>query len=63
MTFTNEKNFRRSQLFSGEAARRGALLHPHHNWFIMASHTAEDIRKTLEIADRCFAIVKKEFGD
>jgi glutamate-1-semialdehyde 2,1-aminomutase len=62
MSFSNETNFRRSQRFSGEAARRGVLLHPHHNWFIMRSHTAADIKKTLAVADECFAIVKKEFG-
>jgi glutamate-1-semialdehyde 2,1-aminomutase len=62
MTFTNENNFRRMQRFSGEAAKRGALLHPHHNWFIMEAHKEADIRATLEVADACFAIVKAEFG-
>jgi len=62
MTFTNESNFRRMQRFSGEAAKRGVLLHPHHNWFIMHSHTEADIQKTLDVADDCFALVKKEFG-
>lgn len=62
MTFTNEKNFRRSQRFSGEAARRGVLLHPHHNWFLIAAHTEADIDRTLDVADTCFGIVKKEFG-
>jgi glutamate-1-semialdehyde 2,1-aminomutase len=62
MTFRNETNFRRSQRFSGEAAKRGALLHPHHNWFIMRAHTEKDIAKTLDIADTCFGIVKGEFG-
>jgi glutamate-1-semialdehyde 2,1-aminomutase len=62
MTFANETNFRRSQLFGGEAAKRGVLLHPHHNWFIMRSHTAADIQKTLDVADDCFKLVKKEFG-
>ncbi len=62
MTFASEKNFRRSQLFSGEAAKRGVLLHPHHNWFIMRAHKEADIQRTLEVADACFAIVSKEFG-
>lgn len=62
MRFANETNFRRMQRFSGEAAKRGALLHPHHNWFIMDAHKEADIRETLAIADRCFAIVKEEFG-
>jgi glutamate-1-semialdehyde 2,1-aminomutase len=63
MTIANETNFRRSQRFSGEAAKRGVLLHPHHNWFIMRAHQEADIRQTLEVADACFAIVKKEFGE
>ncbi|MBL6974706.1 MAG: aminotransferase class III-fold pyridoxal phosphate-dependent enzyme [Deltaproteobacteria bacterium] len=63
MTFANESNFLRSQMFSGEAARRGVILHPHHNWFMMAAHEESDVMKTIEVADRCFAIVKKQFGD
>jgi len=62
MSFSNESNFRRSQLFSGEVAKRGAILHPHHNWFLSYSHKEADILKTLDIADECFGIVKKEFG-
>ncbi len=62
MTFSNERNFRRSQRFSGEAARRGVLLHPHHNWFLMAAHTEADIDRALDVADTCFGIVRKEFG-
>lgn len=62
MTFANETNFRRSQLFSGEAAKRGVILHPHHNWFLSAAHEDADIQKTLDIADECFGLVKKQFG-
>ncbi len=62
MTFANEDNFRRSQRFSGEAAKRGVLLHPHHNWFIMLEHGEADIQDTLDVADTCFRIIKKEFG-
>jgi glutamate-1-semialdehyde 2,1-aminomutase len=62
MRFANETNFRRMQRFSGEAARRGVFFHPHHNWFMIAAHQEADIRKALDVADACFAIVKKEFG-
>lgn len=62
MTFAAETNFRRSQLFSGEAAKRGVVLHPHHNWFLTSAHEEEDINKTLDVADECFAIVKEKFG-
>ena len=63
MTFANETNFRRMQRFSGEAAKRGIIYHPHHNWFIIATHTDADIDKALDVADECFSIVKAEFGD
>ncbi len=62
MTFANETNFRRMQLFSGEAVKRGAFLHPHHNWFLSYAHKQADIEETLNTADEAFAIVKKEFG-
>ena len=62
MRFANETNFRRMQRFSGEAARRGVIFHPHHNWFMMEAHKEEDIRQALDVADKCFEVVKKEFG-
>jgi glutamate-1-semialdehyde 2,1-aminomutase len=62
MTFTNERNFRRSQCFSAECTRRGVLLHPHHNGFRMYSHKETDIQQILEVTDQAFGIVKQEFG-
>jgi glutamate-1-semialdehyde 2,1-aminomutase len=62
MTFSNEKNFLRMQRFSAEAARRGVFFHPHHNWFLCAAHQERDIQESLDVADRCFALVKREFG-
>jgi glutamate-1-semialdehyde 2,1-aminomutase len=50
------------QRFSAEAARRGVFFHPHHNWFLCAAHQEKDIQEALDVADRCFKIVKKEFG-
>jgi glutamate-1-semialdehyde 2,1-aminomutase len=62
MTFANERNFRRSQCFSAECAKRGVLLHPHHNWFLMYSHEEADIQQALDVADEAFGVVKQEFG-
>ena len=62
MTFANERNFRRSQCFSAECAKRGVLLHPHHNWFMMYSHEEADIQQALDVADEAFGVVKQEFG-
>jgi glutamate-1-semialdehyde 2,1-aminomutase len=60
--FANETNFLRSQFFCGECARRGVFFHPHHNWFISAAHTKQDIEQTLDVADTAFGIVKDHFG-
>lgn len=63
MTFKNEDNFVRSQLFCSECTKRGVFLHPHHNWFISCAHTEKDIKETLETADAAFKVVKKKFGE
>lgn len=62
MTFTGDVSFRRSQLFSIEAIKRGVFFHPHHNWFISAAHEKEDIEKSINVANEAFAEVKKVFG-
>jgi len=62
MSFANETNFLRSQLFCSEVTKRGSFFHPHHNWFISAAHTEKDINETLEHADAAFKLVKTEFG-
>jgi glutamate-1-semialdehyde 2,1-aminomutase len=54
--------FDRANVFTGEAARRGVYLHPWHNWFLSAAHTAEDIRWALERTDEAFAAVRARFG-
>lgn len=62
MRFAVEANFLRKQLFSAESAKRGVVFHPHHNWFVSCAHTEDDVRKSLEVADEAFKIVKKKFG-
>lgn len=54
--------FTRSYEMFGEAARRGIFFHPHHNWFVCAAITDDDIRKTIEIAAECLGLVKKKIG-
>ena len=34
-----------------------------HNWFISTAHTDKDIKKTWDIADDAFKVIKKKFGD
>ena len=62
MTFSNENDFRRNQVFAAETTKRGVFFHPHHNWFISTAHTEDDIKEALGVADTAFGIVKKQFG-
>jgi glutamate-1-semialdehyde 2,1-aminomutase len=34
----------------------------HHNMFLSAAHTEADIKKTLDVADKAFKVVKTKFG-
>ena len=54
--------FARSRQFCAECCARGVYFHPHHNWFLSAAHTEEDLRRTLEATDAAFAAVRREFG-
>jgi glutamate-1-semialdehyde 2,1-aminomutase len=64
LTFTaDEGRFARSRVFSAECCRRGVYFHPHHNWFLSAAHTDEDIRFTLAATDEAFGEVRRQFGD
>ncbi len=40
--------------FYREVLARGVLLHPRHLWFVSYSHSPDDIRRTLTIADEAF---------
>ncbi len=62
MTFANDPTFEINRYFCGEAARRGIFFHPHHNWFVCAAITDEDLKKTLDISGECFKLVKDKFG-
>jgi len=59
MTFVGDSGFQWSRLFCAEAIKRGVFLHPHHNWFICAGHSEEDIKFALEATDECFKKVKE----
>ena len=61
MTFKGDVTFEKSRFFCGEAARRGVFLHPHHNWFVSAALTEQDIERTAEVARECFALTRAHF--
>jgi glutamate-1-semialdehyde 2,1-aminomutase len=60
LSFADDASLRRQQRFCAEVTRRGAIFHPHHNWFLSAAHTPQDILATLRMADEAFAVIKDE---
>jgi len=62
MTIDGEKPFQRpkAERWCALMAEAGHWLHPHHNWYICAKHTAEDIDATLKAAEKAFATVAAE---
>ncbi|MEI6202738.1 MAG: aminotransferase class III-fold pyridoxal phosphate-dependent enzyme, partial [Enhydrobacter sp.] len=60
--FADDANVEKGRLFTQEALRGGAWLHPQHNMFLSSAHTEADIDKALQATDSAMAIVKKSFG-
>jgi glutamate-1-semialdehyde 2,1-aminomutase len=62
LTFAGDADHALASLFAAEAVRRGAYLHPRHNWFVSAALTAQDIDLVLAATDDAFAAVRKHIG-
>jgi glutamate-1-semialdehyde 2,1-aminomutase len=62
VTFLDDPSLRLQQRFCAEVARRGAFLHPHHNWFMCAAHTDADIAATLQMADEALSTMRSPHG-
>jgi glutamate-1-semialdehyde 2,1-aminomutase len=60
LTFGGDRDFRLANVFTGEAARRGAFLHPRHNWFVSAAMTGGDLERVLTATGHAFAAVHAE---
>jgi len=54
-----EEDKRLMNAFYNETIQRGIFFHPRHHWFSCLSHTDEDIKKTLEIAEQSLDVAKK----
>ena len=63
MTFVNDSNFERANVFCLAAVQRGVYLHPWHNWFVSAAHSDDDILATLNATDEAFRAVREQFGE
>jgi glutamate-1-semialdehyde 2,1-aminomutase len=60
--FAKDKDVERGRLFTLEALRGGAYLHPQHNMFLSTAHTEADIDKALQATDGAMAAVRRSFG-
>jgi glutamate-1-semialdehyde 2,1-aminomutase len=56
--FEDDADFAIGERFSAEALKRGVYLHPRHNMFLSAAHTADDIDFALEVTREAFAALK-----
>lgn len=55
-------NERLKTTFYREAMKHGVLFHPRHLWFISYAHTAQDIDRTLQVADLAFRAARMELS-
>jgi glutamate-1-semialdehyde 2,1-aminomutase len=58
LTFAGDDNYALGKRFAAEAIKRGAYLHPRHNWFVSAAMTDDDIAHVLRATDEAFTVVK-----
>jgi glutamate-1-semialdehyde 2,1-aminomutase len=59
LTFRDDRGHALVSEFSAEAVRRGAFIHPRHNWFVSAAMTGEDVATVLAATDGAFAALRK----
>jgi glutamate-1-semialdehyde 2,1-aminomutase len=60
LTFAGDERHELASVFAAEAIRRGAYLHPRHNWFVSAATTGADLELALAATDQAFAAVRAE---
>jgi glutamate-1-semialdehyde 2,1-aminomutase len=60
--FADDPQAEKGKLFTVEALRGGAWLHPQHNMFLSAAHTEADIDRALQATDSAMAAVRRHFG-
>ena len=62
LRITDDDNVMLQQAWCSECTKRGAFFTSHHNWFLSAAHTEEDINHTLDICDEAFKALKSSGG-
>jgi len=62
LRITDDESMMLHQEWCAECTKRGAYFTSHHNWFISAAHTEKDVKKTLNIVEEAFKVLKKKYG-
>lgn len=57
--FDDDPDLQTANAFCAAGLRHGIYLHPKHNMFLCAAHTAKDIELAIDAADRAFADLVK----
>lgn len=60
LRFVDDAHLALTERWAAEVAKRGAFLHPRHNWFISTAHSVDDINHVLEASDEAFAVIARE---
>jgi glutamate-1-semialdehyde 2,1-aminomutase len=62
LTFAGDRQHAMAGQFAAQALRRGAFIHPRHNWFVSAATTDDDIALVLAATDGAFGALRERLG-
>lgn len=58
LTFAEDPHLDVANAWTSACVRRGAIVHPWHNWFMSTAHTPDAIDAALQATDEAFAAVR-----
>ncbi len=61
LRITDDESLMLHQDWCGECTKRGAYFTSYHNWFLSTAHTDADIKRTWDIGDDAFKVIKKKY--
>lgn len=59
LSFAGDHEHELVDRFAAEALKRGAFIHPRHNWFVSAAMSDDDLQVVLGATDQAFAALRK----
>lgn len=62
LSFAGDRDFAMARAFCAAVVDHGVIVHPRHNWFVSAAHSAADVDRVLEATEFGFQAVLREFG-